>query len=66
MTKVMGRFISMDEVLGPDFEEVEVLTDDVLAFGWQSDGVAQRLRRRLELDPDHLDASFAHGWSMCC
>ncbi len=38
------------------------LTEDVRAFAWQWDGVAERLRRRLGLDPDDLDPALGRGW----
>jgi ATPase subunit of ABC transporter with duplicated ATPase domains len=42
---------------------VGALTEDILAFGWRWDGMVERLRRRLELDPDDLDPSLGRGWS---
>ncbi|MEX2505057.1 MAG: ATP-binding cassette domain-containing protein, partial [Egicoccus sp.] len=44
-------------------QEVGELTDDVRAFAWQWDGVAERLRRRLDLDPDDLHPATGRGWS---
>ena len=44
-------------------QDVDELTDDVRAFSWSWDGDAQRLRRRLELDPDDLDPSLGRGWA---
>ncbi|HSK21957.1 MAG TPA: ATP-binding cassette domain-containing protein [Egicoccus sp.] len=44
-------------------QEVGELTDDVRAFAWQWDGVAERLRRRLDLDPDDLDPATGRGWT---
>jgi ATPase subunit of ABC transporter with duplicated ATPase domains len=43
-------------------QRVDTLTDDVRAFAWTWDGVAERLRSRLELDPDDLDAGLGRGW----
>ncbi|MFA9429589.1 ATP-binding cassette domain-containing protein [Egicoccus sp. AB-alg2] len=43
-------------------QEVDDLTDDVVGFAWQWDGVAERLRRRLALDPDDLDPTLGRGW----
>ena len=42
-------------------QSVERLTEDVRAFAWTWDGVAEKLRRRLELDPDDLDEG-GRGW----
>ncbi len=48
-------------------QQVDVLSDPVRAFAWQWDGVAERLRRRLQLDPDDLDPDdldpdIGRGW----
>jgi len=43
-------------------QSVERMTDDVRTFSWTWDGVAERLRRRLELDPDDLDDELGRGW----
>jgi ATPase subunit of ABC transporter with duplicated ATPase domains len=43
-------------------QTVGELTDDVRTFAWQWDGVAERLRRRLDLDPDDLDPALGRGW----
>ena len=43
-------------------QDVATLADDVRAFGWRWDGDAQRLRRRLALDPDDLDPALGRGW----
>jgi ATPase subunit of ABC transporter with duplicated ATPase domains len=44
-------------------QTVDRLTDDVRAFAWTWDGTAERLRRRLDLDPDDLDPELGRGWS---
>ncbi|MEX2551115.1 MAG: ATP-binding cassette domain-containing protein [Nitriliruptoraceae bacterium] len=38
-------------------QDIGELTDDIRAFAWRSDGVAERLRRRLDLDLDDMDPS---------
>ena len=43
-------------------QDVGDLTDEVRAFAWQWDGVAERLRSRLDLDPDDLDPDLGRGW----
>jgi ATPase subunit of ABC transporter with duplicated ATPase domains len=37
-------------------------TDEVRAFAVMWDGTAERLRRRLDLDPDDLDPAVGRGW----
>jgi ATPase subunit of ABC transporter with duplicated ATPase domains len=44
-------------------QDVGQLTDDVRAFAWMWDGVAEKLRSRLELDPDDLDEATGRGWA---
>ncbi|MFA9445979.1 ATP-binding cassette domain-containing protein [Egicoccus sp. AB-alg6-2] len=44
-------------------QEVDELTDHVRGFAWNWDGVAERLRRRLALDPDDLDPDLGRGWA---
>ena len=44
-------------------QDVGDLTDDVRAFAWRWDGSAERLRRRLDLDPDDLDPATGRGWT---
>ena len=43
-------------------QEVGVLDDAVRAFAWTWDGHAERLRSRLDLDPDDLDPATGRGW----
>ncbi len=43
-------------------QDVGELTDDIRGFAWQWDGIAERLRRRLDLDPDDLDPTLGRGW----
>ena len=43
-------------------QQVDGLTADVETFAWEWDGHAQRLRARLELDPDDL-GDGATGWA---
>ena len=38
------------------------LTEEVVGFARTWDGVAERLRRRLDLDPDDLDRTTGRGW----
>jgi ATPase subunit of ABC transporter with duplicated ATPase domains len=44
-------------------QAVDVLTDQVRTFAHTWDGIAERLRSRLELDPDDLDPALGRGWS---
>jgi ATPase subunit of ABC transporter with duplicated ATPase domains len=44
-------------------QTVATLTDDVRGFAWSWDGTAERLRRRLALDPDDLDPALGRGWA---
>ena len=46
-------------------QDVEHLDDEVVEFAWRCDGVAERLRRRLDLDPDQLEPSLGGGWHTC-
>ncbi|MTV26258.1 ABC-F family ATP-binding cassette domain-containing protein [Nitriliruptoraceae bacterium ZYF776] len=43
-------------------QTVAELADDVRAFACDWDGAPQKLRARLELDPDDLDPSLGRGW----
>ena len=43
-------------------QSCEALTDEVVGFSRTWDGVSERLRRRLDLDPDDLDRTTGRGW----
>jgi ATPase subunit of ABC transporter with duplicated ATPase domains len=43
-------------------QTVDDLTEDVRTFAWTWDGMAEKLRARLELDPDELDDQPGPGW----
>lgn len=44
-------------------QDVGELTDDIRAFARRWDGDAERLRRRMGLDPDDLDPVTGRGWA---
>jgi ATPase subunit of ABC transporter with duplicated ATPase domains len=63
LTPASGRVTAQTElppVLVP--QQVGVLDDDVRRFASSWEGGDERLRRRLELDPDDLDGSPGRGW----
>jgi ATPase subunit of ABC transporter with duplicated ATPase domains len=44
-------------------QAVDAVTDEVRSFALTWDGIAEKLRSRLDLDPDDLDPALGRGWS---
>jgi ATPase subunit of ABC transporter with duplicated ATPase domains len=63
LSPMTGR-IDVHSALAPRLvpQDVAVLTDDIRSFAAKWDGVAERLRRRLGLETDDLDADVGRGW----